>query len=73
MATGSSFRGYFQISRVASPKSRVSRIERSPSLGRKPRDSTQVGALAREDGWRELGPDQVRWTDDYSSILSVFR
>ena len=37
------------------------------------RDSTQVQALAGQDGWRDLGPEQVRWTDDYSSILSVFR
>ena len=37
------------------------------------RDSSQVETLAGQDGWRELGPEQVRWTDDYSSILSVFR
>ncbi len=23
--------------------------------------------------WRDLGPDQVRWTDDYSSILAVLK
>lgn len=37
------------------------------------RDSSQVEALLGSAGWRALGPEQVRWTDDYSSILSVFR
>lgn len=37
------------------------------------RDSSQTRALLGENGWRGLGPERVRWTDDYSSILSVFR
>lgn len=37
------------------------------------RDSGEVATLLGEEGWRALGPDRVRWTDDYSSILSVFR
>lgn len=40
------------------------------ALSREPR---QVASLSAQDGWRALGPDRVRWTDDYSSILSVFR
>lgn len=37
------------------------------------RDPVLVRALQGRDGWRTLAPRQVRWTDDYSSILSVFR
>lgn len=37
------------------------------------RDASQVRVLSGEDDWRALGPEQVRWSDDYSSILSVFR
>jgi SAM-dependent methyltransferase len=35
------------------------------------RDASDVARLAALPGWRELGPRQVRWTDDYSSILTV--
>ena len=34
-------------------------------------DGSATDHLRRDAGWRELGPRQVRWTDDYSSILSV--
>jgi hypothetical protein len=36
-------------------------------------DTSGVTPLLSRPGWRKLGPRQVRWTDDYSSILSVLR
>jgi hypothetical protein len=34
-------------------------------------DADRVDELLRRDGWREPGPERVRWTDDYSSVLTV--
>lgn len=37
------------------------------------RDDTLVDALVTRSDWSRLGDRRVRWTDDYSSILSVLR
>ena len=36
-------------------------------------DADTIDELLLRAGWHDLGPRQVRWTDDYSSILSVLR
>ena len=35
------------------------------------RDDEALAGLGNRPGWRALGKDRVRWTDDYSSVLQV--
>ena len=37
------------------------------------RDRATVARLEERPGWSPLGSRTVRWTDDYSSILSVLK